>query len=72
MLLNAHQQWALAKLWARQALTLPPLQHDRMLQRALTMAWLGGWQWQHPDDPTTARVPCSPAMLAEMGFPQHG
>jgi hypothetical protein len=69
MILSAHQQWELAKLWARQARTLPTPRCDRMLKRAYAMAFMAQLQWQHPDHPRTAKAPCSLAMMCEMGFP---
>jgi hypothetical protein len=68
VLLDAHQQWTLAKLWAQQAKTLPPPWRERMIARAKLMANLASWQWTHPDDSQTVKTPCSPETLIERGF----
>ena len=68
MLLDAHQQWTLAKLWAQQAKTLPSPWRERMIARAKLMANLASWQWTHPDDSQTVKTPCSPETLIEREF----
>jgi hypothetical protein len=68
VLLDAHQQWTLARLMARRAKTLPPPRRKRMLKRARAMAHLASWQWTHPDDSQTAKTLCPPETLTEMGF----
>jgi hypothetical protein len=49
VLLDAHQQWTLAKLWAQQAKTLPSPWRERMIARAKLMANLASCQWTHPE-----------------------
>jgi hypothetical protein len=71
MVLDAHQQWTLAKLWAQQAKTLPPSpRRERMVARSQAMAHMASWQWTHPNDSRTAMTPCPPETLLEMEFPQ--
>jgi hypothetical protein len=67
VLLDAHQQWTLAKLWVQQAKTLPSPWRERMIAPAKLMANLASWQWTHPDDSQTVKTPC-PLTLIERGF----
>ena len=72
VLLEAHQQWTLAKLWAQQAKTLPSPWRERMIARAKLMANLASWQWTHPDDSQTVKTPCPPETRIERGFAGDG
>jgi len=68
VLLDAHQQWMLVKLWAQRATTLPFPRRERMIARAKVMAALASFGWQHPDDLQIARKPC-PAETLRDGIP---
>jgi hypothetical protein len=69
MLLDAHQQWTLAKLLARRARSLPVGDaRDRAMARAMAMSMLSQFQRKNPADSRTAKTPCPPETLAEMGF----
>jgi hypothetical protein len=70
VLLDAHQQWTLAKLMARRARTLQAGDdRDRVMSRAMAFAMLVRFQWKNPTDSQTARSPCPPETLTAMGFP---
>jgi hypothetical protein len=69
VLLSADQQWHLAGVLARKAKTQPLIVRRRMMARAMMLATLAQRQWKRPHDSRTAKEPCPPSVLREMGLP---